>query len=284
MAIDLLKVKQSLDKLKEQNQKKKGGDDSPFKKFIFKPSEGETTVRIVPYKNAPDNPFIELLFHYNLVPKRSVLSPQTNGNPDPVVEFAEKLMSNGTKEDWIAGKRMQPSLRTYVPILIRGREHEGVKYWGFGKTIYTELLTVINDPEYGDITDLKSGTDIVITFVSKEKAGNDFGTVSVRPKRSASPATTDPDIVEMIRNQPDIKEIFEEPTYDELVEMLERFLSGADESEEQASQPTSVASIADDIFGESTPKTHLGNELSETAVKTEEQLTSTLDDLFGPKE
>ena len=35
---------------------------------------------------------------------------------------------------------MEPKMRTYVPILVRGAESEGVKFWGFGKQVYTELF------------------------------------------------------------------------------------------------------------------------------------------------
>jgi hypothetical protein len=52
------------------------------------------------------------------------------------------------------GRKIEPKMRTYVPVIIRGKEAEGVKFWGFGKTIYAELLSIISDPDYGDITDL----------------------------------------------------------------------------------------------------------------------------------
>ena len=50
---------------------------------------------------------------------------------------------------------MEPKLRTFVPILVRGQEGEGIKFWGFGKTVYQEILGYIADPDYGDITDPK---------------------------------------------------------------------------------------------------------------------------------
>ena len=45
-------------------------------------------------------------------------------------------------------------MRTFAAVIVRGKESEGVKFWGFGKTVYQELLGVIYDPDYGDITDL----------------------------------------------------------------------------------------------------------------------------------
>ena len=48
-----------------------------------------------------------------------------------------------------------------APVLVRGQEEEGVKVWGFGKRAYETLLSLVLNPEYGDITD-PSGRDLVI--------------------------------------------------------------------------------------------------------------------------
>ena len=77
-----------------------------------------------------ENPFIELYFHYN-INNKTYLSPISFGRPDPIVEFAEKLKRMGDKEDWKAAKKMEPKLRTFVPVLVRGEEGEGVRFWGF---------------------------------------------------------------------------------------------------------------------------------------------------------
>ena len=83
-----------------------------------------------------------------------MVSPMSFGRPDPIVEFAEKLKKSGDKDDWKLGKKIEPKFRVYAPVIVRGQEHEGVKFWSFGKQIFTELLSVIADPDYGDITDL----------------------------------------------------------------------------------------------------------------------------------
>ena len=49
----------------------------------------------------------------------------------------------GDKEDWKAHKTNGSKLRTFVPVLVRGQEGEGVKFWGFGKTVYQEILGYI---------------------------------------------------------------------------------------------------------------------------------------------
>ncbi|MFN9952609.1 MAG: hypothetical protein ACK55I_05860, partial [bacterium] len=112
MAINLDAIKNRLNNLKNANNSTSN---------IWKPEPGEHQIRIVPYVHNRENPFIELYFHYNLV-KKSVVSPQSFGRPDPIVEFAEKLKQTGSKEDWLMGRKLEPKMRTYVPVIVRGQE------------------------------------------------------------------------------------------------------------------------------------------------------------------
>ena len=185
-----------------------------------------------------------MYFHYDLG-KKNFLSPITHGNPDPVVEFAEKLKASGNSDEWKLGKKLEPKMRCYVPIVVRGKESEGVKFWGFGKTVYTELLGFIADPDYGDLTDPGQGRDIVVEFVPAEGAGS-YPKTTIRVKPNTTPLTTDRAIAEKVaQQQPNLAEVFKEPTYDELKQALEAWLNPneADTAEEQpANAPASNAS------------------------------------------
>ena len=130
---------------------------------LWKPQPGKTLIRIVPYKFNKQTPFIELFFHYDIGGK-SYLSPISFGRPDPIEEFADKLKSSGNRDDWKLGKKLEAKMRTFTPVIVRGEEKEGVKFWGFGKTVYQELLSVISDPDYGDITDPLNGRDVNVEF------------------------------------------------------------------------------------------------------------------------
>ena len=55
MAIDLDKIKAKLTNPSQSNNRKN---------YQWKPQPGKQQVRIVPYMHQPDNPFIELFFHY----------------------------------------------------------------------------------------------------------------------------------------------------------------------------------------------------------------------------
>ncbi len=230
MAINLDAIRAKLNKLQSQTGKQNN---------LWKPEPGKQQIRIVPYQHDKDNPFRELFFHYDLGDK-NYLSPVTFGKSDPVVEFAEKLKATGNREDWQMARKMEPKMRTYVPVLVRGQESEGVKFWGFGKQVYQELLGVIADPDYGDITDLSGGRDITVEFTPAEGAGS-FPKTAIRVKPNQTAATEDKNIAEKVLNdQKDIFTIFKEVSYDDLKQALAVWLD-PDASQEDSSQETPKA-------------------------------------------
>lgn len=245
MPINLDSVKDRLQTM--QNKSAKAEKKANLDQDIYKPVDGEQQIRIVPYMHNKDYPFIEVMMHYNIVPKRSILSPSTYGNPDPIVEFAQKLQQTGKKEDWNHGKSLLPKPRTYAPIIVRGKESEGVKFWGFPSSIYTELLSYINDPDYGDITDPINGRDIILEI--KKEAGKTYKVPSIRIKPNPSKISDDKAIIELVKNQKVFSDIITEPSYEELKIALHKFLHPEEtESEIQTDYTKTVAS-------ESTPST-----------------------------
>jgi len=208
------------------------------KENFWKPQPGKTQIRMVPYKFNKDNPFIELYFHYNLGNNKTYLSPVSFGRPDPVNEFADKLKSTGNREEWIQGKKLEPKMRTFVPVVIRGQERDGVKFWGFGKTVYQELLGFIADPDYGDIADHISGRDIVVERQTPAEAGNQYGKTTIRVKPNQTPITDNSDLLKsLISDQSDITELYKEPDYEELKAALNSYLNPDDDQSDEESDP-----------------------------------------------
>ena len=213
---------------------------------FWKPEPGKQIVRIVPYSHNKENPFVELFFHYNLGQNKTYMSPMSFGRPDPVQEFADKLKSTGDKDEWIQGKRLEPKMRTFAPVIVRGQESEGVKFWGFGKTVYQELLSVIADPDYGDITDPVNGRDIMIERQTPAEAGNQYGKTTVRVKPNQTPITEDAALLESIfENQAKLPELYTEPTYDELKETLQNYLNPSDETETAETSTETTDKVAE---------------------------------------
>jgi len=203
---------------------------------LWKPQPGNQIVRIVPYKFNKDNPFIELYFHYDLGGK-NYLSPISFGRPDPIEEFAQKLKGTGSKDDYRLGKKIEAKMRTYAPVVVRGEEAQGVRFWGFGKTVYQELLSIIADPDYGDITDAVSGRDVAVVFKTAEETGKSFPSTSIRVKPNQTPITEDASLLESLtENQKNITEIYQEQSYEDLTQALNDYLNGGSSSEEEAEE------------------------------------------------
>ena len=222
--MDLNAIKNRLNQLQTTNNRTSN---------LWKPSPGTQVLRIVPYKFNKDNPFIELYFHYDLGGK-NYLSPISFGRPDPIEEFAQKLKSTGSKDDYRLGRKIEAKMRTYAPVVVRGEENQGVKFWGFGKTVYQELLSIIADPDYGDITDSVSGRDVAVEFKTAEETGKSFPSTSIRVKPNQTPITEDASALETItESQKNITDIYQERSYDELTQALNDYLNGDSSGEEE---------------------------------------------------
>lgn len=264
---------------------------------IFKPANGKSQVRIVPYKFNKDIPFIELYFHYN-INNKTYLSPMSFGRPDPIVEFAEKLKRTGDTDDWKAGKKMEPKLRTFVPVIVRGKESEGVKFWGFGKTVYQDILGYIADPDYGDITDPNTGRDIVLEVMSAEESNASYPTTTIRVKPATSKLAETPEQIQsLLEGQKEITELYQELSYAELKSVLENWLNpsaavGSDDIIEELEAPKPKAAVATptqpsvDLGGSTTLTGELGDlpwekEEAAKAPKAKDDVASAFDDLFN---
>jgi hypothetical protein len=280
MAINLDAIRGRLNKLQSTTSKKVE---------LWKPAPGKHQIRLVPYKFNEENPFIELYFHYN-INNKSYLSPMSFGRPDPIVEFADKLKRMGDKEDWKAAKKMEPKLRTFVPVLVRGEEGEGVRFWGFGKTVYQEILGYMADPDYGDITDPTTGRDITVEIVSAEDSGTSYPVTTIRVKPKETPLVESAEETKkFLTSQMEITDLYQELTYSELKSVLEGWLNpsatGDDELETSVSAQTlsSTASPAESVIPAPTAKTesHDMGGSQPTPAKKLDDVTSAFDDLFN---
>ena len=260
---------------------------------IFKPANGKSQVRIVPYKFNKDIPFIELYFHYN-INNKTYLSPMSFGRPDPIVEFAEKLKRTGDTDDWKAGKKMEPKLRTFVPVIVRGKESEGVKFWGFGKTVYQDILGYIADPDYGDITDPNTGRDIVLEVMSAEESNASYPTTTIRVKPATSKLADSPETIQqLLDGQKEITELYSELSYAELKSVLENWLNPSaavnDEIVEELEAPKPKAQPVKVEETKEIPGVGMGslpNDLpwedeAPKAPKAKDDVASAFDDLFN---
>jgi len=232
MAIDIKKMKAKLAALSNKGSKKD---------ILWGPKEGQKyTVRILP---SPDgDPFKEFWFHYDLAPGGFLCPKKNYGEQCAACEFASKLYKEKTEESAEMARKFLARQRFFSPIVVRGEEKEGVKVWGYGKTVYQDLLGYTLNPEYGDITDTDQGTDLNVTAA---KNGNQsFASPKLTPARMPSKLCQGSieDCKELLESIPDIEGLQKRKTSAEVAAILDEYLSGgaaSDEDVEQVSNETS---------------------------------------------
>jgi len=242
MGINLAKMKEKLDALENRGQKKS---------VFWRPEDGEQTIRIVP--TADGDPFKEYWFHYNLGKNAGFLSPKKNfGEEDPLNDFIRQLYKDGSEDSVKMAKNLSARQRFFAPVVVRGEEDQGVRLWGFGKTAYRELLGLVLNPEYGDITDVTEGTDLTIQY--GKPPGAQFPQTSITPRRKPSPlAGSEAEISAFLDQIPDFTEVFERKTPQQVQNMLDEFLLGESDAEEMSAETTKyngAQSSIDQAFNE----------------------------------
>ncbi len=222
--MDISKIQAKLDSL--QNPKKGNKQYSDRSVNFWKPTIGKHLIRFVPNKQNPEIPFTEVYFHYGIGPK-VMSSPINYGEKDPIVEFAKGLKKSKDPEDWKLAKKLDPKMRIFAPVIVRGEEEKGVRLYEFGKSVYQELLALAADEEVGDFTDVLEGRDIKVDVT----AGNPYQETSVRPTMKSTPATKDQALLEQwLEKQPDVLELYKKYTFDEVKEFLTKWLNPEEES------------------------------------------------------
>lgn len=226
------KIKAKLEALKQQQNQSTGGNRE-FTNLLWKPSPGKQVIRILPNipLNLLEQPFVPIDFYHNFG-KKWQMSPSNFDRPDPVIEYCNALLPDGVKlplEEWKTAKNLQkkllPSTRIFVPILVRGEEHLGVKFWGFATTTYRDLTAFFDEDDYADAASLTSGLDFTIEYIpSPDPKDQRQSKVIPTPKRNSSPASEDPAVIELIQKMPNIYETFTEPSYEELKNALKAYL------------------------------------------------------------
>ena len=245
MAIDLDRMRQKKEAL--ENRGNKRGN-------FWRPDDGETTIRILPTEDG--DPFKEFWFHYNVGKNPGFLSPKKNfGEDDPLDSFVRQLFNDGTEESIKMAKNLMARQRFFSPVIVRGEEDKGVQVWGYGKMVYQSLLNLVLNPEYGDITDSETGTDLVIHY--GKPAGAQFPQTKITPRRRPSPVSDDEErSTEWLEGIPDFDDLFERKPSEEIGALLDQFLSGEDAEEGSTERikynttSTNTADAVDKAFNE----------------------------------
>jgi len=266
MAIDLDAIRKKLNQLSGVSSKRKA---------MWRPEEGqEYSVRIIAFPNNDGNPFQERWFYYNIGNNSGLLTPNQFGKPDPFQELISKLRADGTKESYEMAKQLYPKMRTYAAVIVRGEENEGVRLWSFGKGVYKNLLDIMLDPDYGDITDVKTGHDIKVNCT--KNPGQQWATTDIRPRPKSIPLGTAAQIKEWTdeSNFPNLDEMYSLKSYEELENIINAWLNGEDAQDD---------SMTNTVVREKSATTPSSSSRKKSS-STEEESFDDLDDAFAELE
>lgn len=181
MAIDFDAIRKKLNQLSGQNRN-----------LNWRPEVGkEYNIRILAFPNNEGQPFKDRWWYYGIGGEnaRAFLAPSQFKERDPIQELITKLREDGTPESKEIAKKFYPKMRTYAAIIVRGEEDKGVRLWSFGKMIYQDLLNLMLDEDYGDITDPLTGRDLKITAIKQQ--GKSFADTKLTPRPNSTPLSKD---------------------------------------------------------------------------------------------
>ena len=230
--MDINAIKQRLNALQSTNNTGKK-EKIDYSKVYWKPKEeGKYQIRIVPSKLNPKNPFQEVFVHYGFS-KFPIYALTNWGEKDPIVEFAAQLRKTNDKENWSLAKKLDPKMRVFAPVIVRGEEEKGVRLWEFGKEIYMQLLGIAEDEDYGDYTDINEGRDFTVDVVKGDIGGRQGLKSSIRIKPKTTALSSDASMIQtFLKEQPVLLEIQRKMDFDALKEVLQNWLSPEDATED----------------------------------------------------
>ena len=254
---------------------------------LWKPGVGEYKIRCLPWKNAPEGqPFMERWFYY-IGDNAGILAPNQFGKPDPINDLIRKLYSSGKPDDRILAKKLQPKMRCYAPVVVRGQEDKGVMVWSFGKIVYQRMLSFFLDEEVGDILSPAEGFDLKVTLA--QTPGKQFMDTMVDPARRPSKLHEDDKQADAWLNSiPNIDDMYRLKSTQEIETVLNNWLNGGSADDVSAKEttrgPAPASDALDDLVAEvkaSAPEKSAKKPKKEDDGSKKQSLDDAFADLMG---
>jgi gp32 DNA binding protein like len=210
--------------------------------------DGRNVVRVLPPRDDMESFAEEVWVHYGVGKTETnkkgtmVVCPKTHGEdkPCPVCEASSELKKLSKKKDDAYDKQAKSlyrKKRVYYNAINRDedlsvyeqRDEDGKPVWyntesneqespvkvlGTGIGIYKDILKLIVDPEYGDVTDADEGLDLIITKSGSGQFNTEYDVKTVRKETPIG-------FAEWESALNDLKPLKKAKTYDELVAILQ---------------------------------------------------------------
>jgi hypothetical protein len=182
------------------------GNYQKVKWYKWKP--GRNTIRLLPPfdpryveqspnmtgplpEGARDIFHVEIEKCFNVGPNRRVVTLDPK-KPGPVEEYIDYLNTVGDAVSKAQADKMTPKRRGLCWIVDRDNEIEGVQCLDWPMTEFRNLINLVSDPEWSNLTDPFNGIDLMIDYTPQDKSPTGFASWgAIMPKRNSTPLTSD---------------------------------------------------------------------------------------------
>lgn len=249
------------------------------KMAFFKLAAGTTKVRILPGidPSSPDKDFYcKAGTHYWVNPSNPKIPVPCSKTKNPkatcvICDKVAELKSSSNKADNLEAEKLRVRVRYYVGVVPREGEDAGkVMVYPAPKAIYTKILSLMEDPEYGDITNSTEGFDLNMT-----RTGSGMETkYDGYPVRNPSPISQDlEELANILSRQPELWRFREAPVQEEVTKFMEgsldRFTTGGFAVKTAAPvEVTHEMKVEDGLDPDAEPEVEAEPVVSEPAKKT----------------
>jgi hypothetical protein len=224
-----INVQEFLNEVEQENSFKSDRVKVDLKEFTYNPKsnsipqEGQE-IRIVPPLEGKAHQKLD--FHWNVGSSKMIVCPKQFGRPCPVCEHLDRVDGNPRSTDTQKEQAKKQSARTryFLPVVLRGKEFEGAKWWGFPKTVLNSIAGFVrNKKYYGDISDVYNGNDLTLTFPQGAENANIMPAPFKTPLMVNESNQADNEKINAIRaSVKPINEVFIELPYTAIQKILEK--------------------------------------------------------------
>lgn len=178
------------ERLSQMTKTSEGSSDLQKFKY-FKPELGNIDVRFLPYKDEKGQPFQEVVYYQNKqLTEQRIVSPSQYGLEDPIAQLEAELRKDRSDEAWNVRKCLNPTSRFYAPVIVRGREDEGIMLWEISSKLVQDIYATLCHEDYAseNLMDPYTGYDWTVAATDSGKKFNGFAVKDIKltPRRKPS--------------------------------------------------------------------------------------------------
>ncbi len=181
--VDMALVKQT-----QEDVASRANNDTTYFKFE---NDGIYQIRLLPPFGDRDRMWKEYQKCFNIGPNKKIAVPLSQfGQECPIQKRIDALNKVGDEISKKEAGKLRPRSRVAMIVIDRKNEAKGPMLFETNLEVFRDILTIMADPDFGDITRPAEGIDIQITYTKSGKTG--FPDYVVQPKRNSTPLSTNP--------------------------------------------------------------------------------------------